>query len=297
MLSVTSFSLLGRWENALDSLHLAWLSVVAGSPVKISLGKINVKTPPYGTLNTIETGAPFPTAILLLLLAIGRKKDREEAMTRAYLWMQVGHSASFGILLKFFNPFWRQNRVLFCVGVGERGTAVWSFDFLKAQEVMSFSASEAATISLAFLSGFAATLGLRMVLRLLRRKSVQIRYGSTGRHCSKKNLPVLYSLVCMIILATVLLSLLEGRRRKVCQTFSRSKLQHGILLTCVQFSFENSRLSRAGSFSNTAALFTAAGQQLLLLPCLYCLWDFVYVHVFYSIFPSGDFCFLLNGAV
>ena len=65
----------------------------------------------------------------------------------------------------------------------------------------------------------------------------------------------------MVILATVLLSLPEGRRRKVCQTFSRSKLQHGILLTSVQFSFENSRLSRAGSFSNTAALFQQQGHS------------------------------------
>lgn len=53
----------------------------------------------------------------------------------------------------------------------------------------------------------------------------------------------------------------RGKERKVCQTFLRRKLQHGILLTSVQFSLENSRLSRAGSFSNTAALFQQQGHS------------------------------------
>lgn len=117
------------------------------------------------------------------------------------------------------------------------------------------------SLLLSYPSGFEARLWLRMVLRHLRTKPVKIRYGPTRRHYSKKKLPVFYNSIYMVVLATVLLSLLEGRRRKVCQTFSRYKLQHGILLTCVQFSFENSRLSRAGSFSNTAALFTTAGPQ------------------------------------
>lgn len=82
----------------------------------------------------------------------------------------------------------------------------------------------------------------------------------------RQKLPVLYNSIYVLILlvpsnlVTVLLSFLEGRRRKVCQTFSGSELQHRILLTCVQFSLENSRLSRADSSSNTAALSTAAGQ-------------------------------------
>lgn len=60
----------------------------------------------------------------------------------------------------------------------------------------------------------------------------------------------------MVIPVTVLSLLEEGKGR----TFSRSESQPGILLTCVPFSLENSRLSKADSFSNTAALPTTAGQ-------------------------------------
>lgn len=122
-----------------------------------------------------------------------------------------------------------------------------------------------------------------MFLGLLRTRPVQIKYDPTGKHYSKKKLHVLNNSIYVVFLVTVLLSLLE-ERRKVCQTFSRGESQHRLLLTCVQFSLENSRLSKADHFPHTAALSTTAGQQSLLLLCLYCLGNFVCVHVFFILF-------------
>lgn len=139
---------------------------------------------------------------------------------------------------------------VWCWGRGE-GEAVWFSWFLKGQEAQP--RKQLPSLLLSYSSDFEASLWLRLLLGLLRIRLVPIRYGQTGRHYSKK-LCVLSNSIYMITLITVLLSLLEGRR-KVFQTSLRSELQHRILLTCVQFSLENSRLSKADRFSNTAALF------------------------------------------
>lgn len=72
--------------------------------------------------------------------------------------------------------------------------------------------------------------------------------------------------------------------------------QHGILLTLFSSLLkilgcqEQAAFPTQLHYSNSRATVTPAALPILLE-------NFVCVHVFYSIFPSGDFCFLLNGAV
>lgn len=223
------------------------------SLVKISPGKINVKTL-HRTQNTGPNESIFSHCHLSSPCV--RHWDKE---------MQ-GRSNDQGLLVNESWPFchpWRiwcsfstpsVGKIMLCLVVG------WEGDFSKRQEVMWALSSETATISLAFLLVWLCSQpAARGVAQAPEYKACPNKIGTDCKAYFKKESPVLYNSIYMVILVTVL-SLLEGGRRKVCETFSRRELQHGILLTCVPFFLENSRLSKTDSFSNTAALPTTAGQ-------------------------------------
>lgn len=68
-------------RHFISSMDVWWR---AGSPEKVR--KLTLRVPPHRTQSTILTEDLSPTAIFLLpVFTTGRKKSREQAITRAYL--------------------------------------------------------------------------------------------------------------------------------------------------------------------------------------------------------------------